>query len=161
MKGSGTTFVASLVRWFNAGALSISLATVAMSAGAAPSQEEYIKLLQDSVEKLEAQGVDADTAMRRVIDKSNKKDAADQVALGAALMRLRNHFTAIEVLTRATTLAPRNAVAFGSLGTSYYAIGDCEKAIPAIVRALELEPNHSWARNWNQEVGECRGKIKK
>jgi len=158
MKGSGTTLVAPLVRWLNAGTISISFATVAMSAGAAPSEEEYIKLLQNIVE---TQGGDADTAMRLVVDKSNKKDAADQVALGVALMRLRNHFTAIEVLTRATELAPRNAVAFGSLGTSYSAVDDCEKAIPAFVRAVELDPNNSRAAHWNEFLGECRGKIKK
>ena len=93
--------------------------------------------------------------MKHVIDQADKNDASDQFSLGTALMRVRHHFAAIEVLTRATELAPRNALAFGNLGISFYSIDNCDKALPAFMKGLELDSNGSRSGGWSRRIGSC------
>jgi len=111
-----------------------------------------MKLLEES---LNAHGGTAEEAMKHVIDQADKNDATALFHLGTALTRFRHYFAAIEVLTRATELAPRNAAAFGNLGISFYTIGDCDKALHAFMTALELDPSASRSGDWNRRTGSC------
>ncbi|MFH1872968.1 MAG: tetratricopeptide repeat protein [Pseudomonadota bacterium] len=132
--------------------LLVMFLTFAVAVRASPTEQEYLKLLQDS---LVTYGGTADKAMRHVIDQANKNDASDQFNLGTALMRVRHYFAAVEVLTRATELAPRNALAFGYLGFSFYEIENCEKALPALMKGFEADPSNSYYGHFFQLSGLC------
>jgi tetratricopeptide (TPR) repeat protein len=126
--------------------------TFAVAVHAAPTADEYIKLLQDSVDTY---GGTTEQAMKHVIDAVDKHDATSQFRLGSALMRVRHHFAAVEVLTRATELDPQNAAAFGFLGFSYYSLNDCDKALSALMKAVGLDSRASLYGAWNRDIGSC------
>lgn len=93
--------------------------------------------------------------MKREIDRANKNDASDQFNLGTALMRIRHYFAAVEVLTRATELAPGNALAFGYLGFSLFHTENCEKALPALMKGFEADSSNSLYRDFYRLSGVC------
>ena len=132
--------------------LSLAALLLPVSVSASPTEQEYIELLRGSVTTY---GGTAQEAMRHVIDGADRNDAADQFRLGTALMRIKHHFAAIEVLTRATELAPGNATAFATLGISYYATGNCDKAVPAFAKAVELDPAGPRAGDSSRRIGSC------
>lgn len=134
------------------GVVSSSLVTYADRVHASPTEQEYIKLLLNSAA---TRGGTAEEAMASIINGSNKDSADDQFRLGSALMRVRHHFAAIEVLTRATKLAPNNSAAFANLGISYYATGNCDGVISALSKAVELDPSGARAGDSSRRLGSC------
>jgi tetratricopeptide (TPR) repeat protein len=70
-------------------------------------------------------------------------------------MQMKMHSEAIEALTRATKLAPANALAHAYLGDSSFERERCETTIPAFRSALALAPNHADAWHWNSATAGC------
>lgn len=119
------------------------------SASAKPlTTDEYISLLQ------QASG-DPDLAADKLVAQVDKTDAVAQFNLGTALMRKKFNPQAIEVLTRATNLDPKNTLAHANLGMAAFWSRQCKVVTPAFKNALALSPDHENAWYWNNLAGGC------
>jgi len=70
------------------------------------------------------------------------------MVLGIALLQLKDHPAAREVLERAIARHGENPYLLANLARAYAAAGDGVRALALIWRALELEPNEETALNW-------------
>jgi tetratricopeptide (TPR) repeat protein len=57
-------------------------------------------------------------------------------------------------------LAPQNTLAYANLGYASYWSNDCDKAMPAFNKAIELDANHAESGHWHSLAGMCYIRLK-
>lgn len=123
----------------------------------AKTEVEYLLMLQTGYSKL---GLSPDDYAIKVITESSQTDPDDQANLGVALSGVKAHFRAIEVLPRAIRLNPNHARAHLFLGLSHYWLDQCDRAIPAFKRGIELTGDDSSVWKWHSFLGRCYFHLK-
>lgn len=137
-------------------AMAFALGQLPAQAATALTPQQYHELLLNlSVQP----GNSADAAVAEIRRRTNNSDPEAQLNLGRALASFKAYPDSIEVLTRATELAPTSGVAFGWLGFSAFWAGNCDVSIPALERALVLTATPQGpgkeSSYWHSLAGRC------
>jgi tetratricopeptide (TPR) repeat protein len=123
----------------------------AFAASQSLSVQQYVALLQRAMQSTEG----PESAIQELIEQVDKSDPVAQVNLGVALTRIRYYPVAMQVLAHATNLAPQNSEAHAYLGFSSFWAGNCDKAIPAFNKAIDLGKGDPEAGQWHSLLGRC------
>jgi tetratricopeptide (TPR) repeat protein len=120
------------------------------------TSDQYRTLIQELAAR---PGGSFEAAVAQARRQTGNSDAQAQINLGMALSSMKAYPEAVEVLTRATELAPRDGAAFRRLGVAAFWSGNCDIALPSLERALALpitprEPDET-AAYWHSLAGRC------
>ena len=97
-----------------------------------------------------AEALDNDAQLAKALPwyrEAARRDAGSLTKLGTALRRSGQHAEAVEVLKRASALAPQRAVTWHELGLAYRGLGKTAEAVKALGEALKRDPEMPEAHN--------------